>query len=348
MNRLGVFAVMLLLLIVIGANGHIYGQSKVGKPLTMHLRELADKHKIKISFSPSITDHIWLETAISGSMGDPVKILTELLKNSGMTFRRVGPVYTVIKDPNQEEVELPAAVKKPMPAKVAAQPKKAVIARRIPREPIATIKLAVPELTVPPHRIVIPKLAIMPQLTTEQISKKRVNWLAVKTNLLYGGYAFTPNLGVEFGLGRRTTLDVAGSYNWFNLDGVKNNNKKLVHWIVQPEFRYFLCERFNGHFFGVHALYSRYNIGGHNLPLLFGRGSADFRHEGWAAGLGVTYGYQFMLGKRWNLELSAGLGYANLQYDKYDCPKCSSKIGVEKKNYFGPTKAAISLIYIIK
>ncbi|MEG2371127.1 MAG: DUF3575 domain-containing protein, partial [Alistipes sp.] len=90
--------------------------------------------------------------------------------------------------------------------------------------------------------------------------------VAVKTNLLYGAGAFTPNLGVEIGLGKRTTLDLSGGYNWFNLDGKRNNNKKLVHFMVQPEFRYYLCEKFNGHFFGVHALYSQYNIGGHNLP----------------------------------------------------------------------------------
>lgn len=171
--------------------------------------------------------------------------------------------------------------------------------------------------------------------------------VGIKTNLLYGGYALTPNLGVEIGLGKRTTLDISGSYNWFNLDGKKNNNKKLVHWMVQPEFRYFLCEKFNGHFFGVHALYSQYNIGGHNLPMLFGKGSKDFRHQGWAAGAGVSYGYQLMLGRSWNLEFNIGVGYAQLKYDKYECKNCGDKVGKETKHYFGPTKAGVSLIWII-
>lgn len=171
--------------------------------------------------------------------------------------------------------------------------------------------------------------------------------VGIKTNLLYGAGAFTPNLGVEIGLGRRTTLDISGGYNWFNLDGKKNNNKKLVHWIVQPEFRYFLCEKFNGHFFGLHALYSQYNIGGHNLPMLFGKGSGDYRHQGWAAGAGISYGYQLMLGRSWNLEFNIGVGYAQLQYDKYLCPTCGDKVGTETKHYFGPTKAGVSLIWII-
>lgn len=171
--------------------------------------------------------------------------------------------------------------------------------------------------------------------------------VGVKTNLLYGGYAQTPNLGLEIGLGRRTTLDVLGSYNWFNIDGKKNNNKKMAHWLVQPEFRYFLCEKFNGHFFGVHALYSQYNIGSYNLPVLLGKGAKDFRHEGWAAGAGISYGYQLMLGRSWNLEFNIGAGYAQLKYDKYNCPKCGEKVASETKHYFGPTKAGISLIWVI-
>lgn len=171
--------------------------------------------------------------------------------------------------------------------------------------------------------------------------------VGIKTNLLYGAGTFTPNLGVEIGLGKRTTLDLSGGYNWFNLNGTANNNKKLVHWIVQPEFRYFLCERFNGHFFGVHGLYSQYNIGRHELPMLFGKGSKDYRFEGDAFGAGLSYGYQLMLGRSWNLEFNIGVGYMNLRYDKYDCPKCGSKVGTESRHYFGPTKAGISLIYII-
>lgn len=173
--------------------------------------------------------------------------------------------------------------------------------------------------------------------------------VGVKTNLLYGVGTLTPNLGMEIGLGKRTTLDVGGGYSWFNLNGTTENNKKLVHWVVQPEFRYFLCEKFNGHFFGIHALYSKYNIGKHKLPMLFGKNSQDYRFEGDAFGAGLSYGYQLMLGKHWNLEFNLGVGYMRLKYDKYDCRKCGKRKETgATKNYFGPTRAGISLIYIIK
>ena len=41
--------------------------------------------------------------------------------------------------------------------------------------------------------------------------------IAVKTNLLYWS-STTPNLSLEFGLGKRTTLDLTGAYNPWTLN----------------------------------------------------------------------------------------------------------------------------------
>ena len=191
-------------------------------------------------------------------------------------------------------------------------------------------------------------LAILIFSVLSSLSLSAQDKIALKTNLLYGGLTLSPNLGLEIGLGRHTTLDVSGSYNWFNLKGTSANNKKLVHWIVQPEFRYFLCERFNGHFFGFHAIASMYNIGGHELPLLFEKGSEKYRYEGLAYGAGFSYGYQLPLANRWNLEFNLGVGYMRMEYDRYDCITCGSKIDSKaSKNYFGPTKAGITIIFLL-
>lgn len=98
-----------------------------------------------------------------------------------------------------------------------------------------------------------------------------------------------------------------------------------------------------GHFFGLHALAGEFNIGG--ISLL---GMEEHRYEGSAYGGGVSYGYQWVLSKRWNIEASIGLGYVHLEYDKFYCGKCGDKIGEETRHFVGPTKAAVSLIYIIK
>lgn len=161
---------------------------------------------------------------------------------------------------------------------------------------------------------------------------------AVKTNALYW-VTTTANLGFEVGLSKKLTLDVSGNYNPWEF----SDNKQIKHWLVQPELRYWLCERFYGHFFGLHAHYAEANVSNLNI---FGLG--DYRYQGNIYGAGISYGYQWILNKRWSMEATVGVGYARLNFDKYNCGTCGSKISKEHKNYFGPTKVALSIIYVIK
>ena len=71
--------------------------------------------------------------------------------------------------------------------------------------------------------------------------------VAVKTNLVYDAL-LTVNLGVEVGLAPRWTLDVSGNYNGWTL----SHDRRWKHWLVQPEARYWFCDRFAGHFLGMH------------------------------------------------------------------------------------------------
>lgn len=184
-------------------------------------------------------------------------------------------------------------------------------------------------------------LIIVLILGTYQLHAQTVG---VKTNFAHWAAAGTPNVGLEFALNRKYTLEVGGGFNPF----VFNNNKKAKHWIVQPELRYWLCESFNGHFFGLHALAGEYNIGGIDIPVGRLSNLNEFRYEGFAYGAGISYGHQWLISPRWNFELSIGAGYAYLTYDKFTCVKCGSKISSDTQNYLGVTKAAISLIYLIK
>ena len=169
--------------------------------------------------------------------------------------------------------------------------------------------------------------------------------MAVKSNLLYGAGALTPNVGAEFGLGDRTSLNLSGSYNPWNLEGSVADNKKLVHWMGSAEYRWWTCQRFNGHFFGVHALGGQYNVSGYNVPMLFDK---EYRYEGWAAGAGLSWGYHLMLAGRWSLEFNVGAGYIYFDYDKYACDKCAVLEGNNVKHYFGPTRAGVNLVFMIK
>lgn len=175
--------------------------------------------------------------------------------------------------------------------------------------------------------------------------------VGIKTNLLYDATSAI-NLGTEIGLSSKWTMDISGNYNPWTL----SDNKKMRHWLVQPEARWWTCERFNSHFWGIHAHGGEYNWGG-MLPwefsgkmfgLIENKNIMNYRYEGWFIGGGISYGYHWILGNRWGLEASLGLGYAYLKYDKYNCAKCGEKLGNKEKHYFGPTKASVSLIYMIK
>lgn len=166
---------------------------------------------------------------------------------------------------------------------------------------------------------------------------------AIKSNLLYDATT-TFNLGVEFAVGKKWTIDVPVNYNPWTFSG----DKKIKHVLVQPELRFWTCERFNGHFFGIHGHYGRYNAGGIKLPFDMFESFEISRYDGYLVGGGISYGYQWILGNHWNLEATIGVGYARLNYDKYHFGSCDKFIRKGHDNYFGPTKVGLSIIYIIK
>lgn len=168
--------------------------------------------------------------------------------------------------------------------------------------------------------------------------------LAVKTNVLYWTTA-TFNASVETRLSSKWTLDVSAGYNPFTF----SDNKKLKHFAIQPEARYWLCSPFSGHFVGANLLYSHYNAGGVKMPFGIFSDLEKYRFQGDLGAVGLVYGYSWMLpGKRWSIEGVVSLGYGITRYDKYACAVCGSKIGEDTKGVFMPTKLAISVIYYIK
>ena len=116
--------------------------------------------------------------------------------------------------------------------------------------------------------------------------------MALKTNLLYDATT-TINLGYEFKLDHKTTLDIWVNYNpwtlgkkWVGLyerqynpeignavayASASERQSKLKHIAIQPELRWWLCESFNGHFFGAHLHAGLFNVGALKLPFDWGR-----------------------------------------------------------------------------
>ncbi len=154
--------------------------------------------------------------------------------------------------------------------------------------------------------------------------------VALKTNVLYW-MTTTPNAAVEVAFSKKVTANIAAAYNPWTF----SNGKKMRFWMVQPETRYWLCEKFEGHYLGVHLHAAQY----------YG-GFSKKRYDGYLAGGGFSYGYNWILSPHWNMEASIGIGYARLWYKESEriyCEKCYEN---KTKNYVGPTQVAFSFSYI--
>lgn len=165
----------------------------------------------------------------------------------------------------------------------------------------------------------------------------------VKTNLLYDATT-TPNIGLEVGLSRKSTAQIYYGLNPWKF-GKGSDVKQVRHWVLMPEYRYWFCEKFNGHFVGIHAHGGQYNVGGIDVPNTVFKDLKDNRYEGWFAGGGLSYGYQWMLSKHWNFEASLGVGYTRFHYKQFECRECGVHKATKNKNYFGPTKAVLAIMY---
>ena len=117
---------------------------------------------------------------------------------------------------------------------------------------------------------------------------------------------------------------------------------------MQPEWRYWTCERFNGWFVGVHAHAGRFNAGNVSMPFNLFHTVKDNRYEGWFVGAGVGLGYQLPLSRRFSLEAEIGAGYAYVDYDKFACGKCGTRQHEGNTDYWGITRAGLSLVYVLK
>ena len=167
--------------------------------------------------------------------------------------------------------------------------------------------------------------------------------LAIKTNALALA-AMTPDLGLEVVVGERTSVAFSafGHYRPYGLDS------RLL--VLQPEFRFW----FNGRpltreYVGLTAFAASYDM---KLPTGADRANV-FRGD--AIAVGVTGGYVFNLGKRWNFELSGGTGvlvFRQKQYfngDSYEDYFAGESTVPNSWGYkLFPVKLAATFIYIIK
>lgn len=131
-----------------------------------------------------------------------------------------------------------------------------------------------------------------PRICCAQFSSVSVNTLGYLTGNL--------NVALDFKINSRTTFDIPLSFSpmMFNKLGWQNVT-------VQPGFRFWTNEIYQGSFFGLYA-------GGTAYRMLY----RNNYYQGWASGVGFSFGHSFLLSKRWNLEAEIGASLIYADYTK--------------------------------
>ena len=168
-------------------------------------------------------------------------------------------------------------------------------------------------------------------------------FVALKTNLLY--YAVTSlNLEAEVPVGRSISILAEDLFPWWEWA----NKYCLQLWELGTEARYWFTpwntpgtEKFKGFFAGAYGMSGKYDF---QFDTAF-----NYQGEFWSAGL--SGGWSTVIGRTgWGrLELSVRLGYLQTDWRHYYPTESYDKLIQDKTNagrskYWGPTKAAVSLV----
>jgi len=182
-------------------------------------------------------------------------------------------------------------------------------------------------------------------LTETDIPKNRFH-MSVRTNLLYD-LALVPNIGVDVAIGKHFSVSATWEYAYWTLA-----SKNIIHKVYggDASFRWW---------FGGNG--ERRPLTGHHLGPYGQMAAFDFAYgeQRWSAipwqwAVGLEYGYTLPLkNRRIAFDFTIGAGYANVLYNHWHIT--SNEAGDKyyewdqqhKCRYIGPTKAEVSLIWLI-
>lgn len=170
--------------------------------------------------------------------------------------------------------------------------------------------------------------------------RKKPWYVGVKTNMLYDAL-LVPNGGLEIYLGKNWSIDAYWMYAWWKSDRVHNywrtygGDVELRKWLGSAAKR----KPLTGHHIGAYAQIVTYD---------FELGGRGYLADRWSYAAGVSYGYSLPVAKRLNIDFSMGLGYMGGEYKEY-LPQDGHYVwqSTKRRHWIGPTKAEISLVWLI-
>lgn len=190
------------------------------------------------------------------------------------------------------------------------------------------------EVIIPPKEEVIEKVEKADNPTKTFALDKTAATFSIHTNLLYWAIA-TPNLGAEWRPDTEKQWGLLLNGAWAHWQW-KNKNRKYRMWMVSPEVRRYLTDRW---FVGAEL-----HIGEMNIKL------SDTGRQGTYYGGGVLGGYRLPISSKFDIDFTLGLGYTRFNKDNYEMIEGVHVVTKKdaNKNLFGPTQAGIILRYKLK
>ena len=154
--------------------------------------------------------------------------------------------------------------------------------------------------------------------------------LSLRANLLRWA-TMTPNLGLEWRICPSCGIAVNGSWtSWTWSD----KDRRYALWEVAPEVRYYMGEK------KAWYLGAMFKTGQFNYKL------SETGKQGDLMGGGITAGYQLRLNKALDLDFNLGLGYLNVDFEKYEViDGVRVRCGNETKDWYGPINAGVTLVW---
>ena len=171
---------------------------------------------------------------------------------------------------------------------------------------------------------------------------------AIKTNALYDLLA-VPNIGAEVYWGKDWSVGANWMYGWWKHD------HKHWYWRIYGGDLYARKwfgrkakeKPLTGHHVGVYAQMLTYDFATGGRGYMGGQPGGNLWDKASYA-VGVEYGYSHPISRRLNLDFTLGVGYLTGDYHEY-LPQgdCYVWQATKKRNWIGPTKAEVSLVWLM-
>lgn len=215
--------------------------------------------------------------------------------------------------------------------------------------PAPAIPVPVPALTVDTVEAIVGVIdSDVIEMTEGTVDVCKPFYMGLRTNMLYDALAL-PTIGAEFYVGKNWSVGINWTYGWWSKD------TKHDYW------RAYGGDINVRRWFGQKA--NEKPLTGHHLGLYVGVVTYDFEFggKGYMGGLphrtlwdrcnymgGIEYGYTLPVGRRLNIDFTIGIGYIGGKYLEY-VPDGKKYVWQRtmQLHWFGPTKAEISLVWLI-